>query len=265
MTKSEYLSNSAKLLSVNAIILFVANAFIFVGYYIPQVGSYGQKVSDYTFYIIFGLSFLALNGESVGYKRHRDFKNRKFTRVLKFILLFTFLIRFINKPVEKFFLTLGGEGFTLVLAKLFLGFFNTFATYPFLFVMIALLYMLRDKDEKIFYVEAITFLAGIVYIVYRSLYMAVAKYKLSSIGDGLSVIFSNDVVRSVLLLTELLLFVIMCFMVRRHFNSKVLAEQDAKIKERKNLLVAPKIYNSDHIGIDTLEDDFLLREEIEEY
>ena len=265
MTKSEYLANSAKLLSINAIILFVANAFIFAGQFVPAIGEYGQKVSDYTFYIIFGLTFLALNGESVGYKRHRDFKNRKFTRVLKYILLFTFLIRFINKPVERFFLTVGGEGATLVLAKVFLGFFNTFATYPFLFAMIALLYMLRDKNESLFYIEASTFLMGIVYAIYRSLYISVVKYKLSSIGEVLTFVFSNDNVRSILLLLELFLFIIMCLVVRRHFNSRVLDEQDQKIKERKNMLVAPKIYNTDHVGLDTLEDDFLLPVEAEEY
>ncbi len=265
MTKAEYLSNSAKLLTINAIILFVANAFIFAGLIKPELGTYGEKVSYYTFYVIFVLSFLALNGESVGYKRHRDFKNRKFTRVLKYILLFTFLIKFISKPVEKILLGLGGEGIGAVLPKMFLGFFNTFGTYPFLFTMIALLYLLRDKNEKLFYIEATTFLVGIAYAIYRSMYISVVKYELTEIGDLLIPVFSSDIARYILVLLELLLFIIMCLMVRKHFNSKILAEQDLKIKERKNMLVAPKIYNSDHIGLDTLEDDFLLPSEEEEY
>ena len=98
MTKAEYLSNSAKLFSINGIILFVANAFIFAGSFNADLGAYGTKLSSYTFYIIAVLSFLGLNGEGVGYKRHRDFSNRKRTRVLKLLLLFVFLIRFIKKP-----------------------------------------------------------------------------------------------------------------------------------------------------------------------
>jgi hypothetical protein len=266
MTKSEYLSNSAKLLSISSIILFVANAFIFAGMFSSELGAYGEKVSNYTFYIVFALNFLALNGESIGYKRHRDFKNRKFTRVLKYILLFTFLIRFIKKPVESLFLFIGGKGVTLILSKLFLGFFNTFATYGFLFTMISLLYLMRDKDEnKLFYIESATFFSGILCAVYRSFNYSVTKYELTEIGDGLVTILSNDYIKYVLVLVEFLLFIIMCFIVRKHFDSKILDEQDEKIKARKNMLVAPKIYNTDHLGLDTLEDDFLLPQETDEY
>ena len=83
MTKAEYLSNSAKLFSINGIILFVANAFIFAGKINSDLGAYGTKFSNYTFYIIAILCFLSLNGEGVGYKRHRDFGNKKKTIALK--------------------------------------------------------------------------------------------------------------------------------------------------------------------------------------
>ena len=210
MTKSEYLSNSAKLLSISSAILFIANAFIFAGMFNSGLGAYGEKVSNYTFYIVFVLNFLALNGESIGYKRNRDFKNRKFTRVLKYILLFTFLIRFIKKPVENLFLFIGGKGVTLILSKLFLGFFNTFATYGFLFTMISLLYLIRDKEEnKLFYIESATFFSGILCAVYRSLNYSVTKYELTEIGDNLVNMLSNDYVKYVLVLVEFLLFIIM--------------------------------------------------------
>lgn len=266
MTKSEYLSNSAKLLSVCGIILFAANAFIFAGAYNSQLGAYGQRVSDFTFYIIFALGFLAINGESVGYKRHRDFKNRKFTRFLKYVLLFTFLIRFVKNLVEGMFLNMFEDGFLLVVSKLFLGIFNTFATYPFLFTMISLLYLLRDMSvNKLFYIESVTFLTGIVYAIYRSVNYSVTKCDLTEIGEVFVVLFSSDTVKSVLLLVHLFLFVVMCFFVKRHFDSKILDEQDERIKAKKNMLVAPKIYNTDHVGLDTLEDTFLLPVEAEEY
>lgn len=264
MTRAEYLSNSAKLFSVNGIILFVANAFIFAGHFNESLGAYGTKLSNYTFYIIAFLSFLALNGEGVGYKRHRDFVNRKRTRLLKGVLVFVFLIRFIKKPVESVVLSLFGDGVMLAVGKLFLGFFNTAATYSFLFTLVSLLYLVRDKGEKkLLPFEALAFGAGAFYAVYRSAFYAVTKYELTELGAFFEVLFSSNDIMYILSLLEYLMFVVMCFAVMRCYNSKVLFEQDEKIKAKKKMLVAPKIYNNSHIGLDTLEDDYLLQEESE--
>ncbi len=259
MTKAEYLSNSAKLFSINGIILFLANAFIFAGRFNSSLGDYGTKLSDYTFYIIAVLCFLSLNGEGVGYKRHRDFINKKRTKALKFLLLFVFIIRFIKKPVEAFVLNLGRAGAGLVVSKLFLGVFNTVATYSFLFTLVSLLYLVRDKKEKpLVFFETVSFLSGGFYAIYRSINYAVTKYNLTEFGESFTELFSGDSMIYIFSLLEYFLFVVMCLAVMRHYNSKILFEQDEKIKERKKMLVAPKIYNTSHIGLDTLDDDFLL-------
>ncbi len=259
MTKAEYLSNSAKLFSINGIILFVANAFIFAGSFNSSLGDYGSKLSSYTFYIIAVLCFLSLNGEGVGYKRHRDFVNKKRTKTLKFLLLFVFLIRFIKKPVEVFVLGLFDAGVGLVVSKLFLGVFNTIATYSFLFTLVSLLYVVRDKKEKpLVFFEFVSFLSGAFYAIYRSISYSVTKYNLTEFGESFAELFSSDSMLYIFSLLEYFLFVVMCFAVIRHYNSKILFEQDEKIKERKKMLVAPKIYNTSHMGLDTLDDDFLL-------
>ncbi len=259
MTKAEYLSNSAKLFSINGIILFVANAFIFAGSFNADLGAYGTKLSSYTFYIIAVLSFLALNGEGVGYKRHRDFTNRKRTRLLKLLLVFVFLIRFIKKPVEDSVLSIFGDGALLVIGKLFLGAFNTVASYSFLFTMVSLLYLVRDKgDKKLLPFETVAFGSGIFYAVYRSIFYSVTKYGLSVSVESMELLFSDSTVMYILSLFAYLMFVVMCFAVMRVYNAKVMYEQDEKIKAKKKMLVAPQIYNSSHMGLDTLEDDYLL-------
>ncbi len=259
MTRAEYLSNSAKLFSINGIILFVANAFIFAGNINAELGAYGTKLSNYTFYIIAVLSFLALNGEGIGYKRHRDFSAKKRIRKLKFLLLFSFLVRFVKRSVEAFILNIGGAGEGSVFAKLFLGCFNTVATYGFLFTLVSLLYLFRDKKEKnMFIFESASFISGALYGVYRSLYYSVTKYGLTEFGELFSKLFSDSSVMYIFSLFSFFMFIIMCFAVVGCYNKKILQEQDEEIKARKKMLVAPKIYNSDHIGLDTLEDDFLL-------
>ncbi len=259
MTKAEYLLNSAKLFSVNAIILFVANAFIFAGTVNADLGAYGTKISNYTFYIIAVLSFLALNGEGVGYKRHRDFTNKKRINKLKAVLIFVFLTRFVKRAIESFILGLGGASAPLTASKIFLGFFNTFATYGFLFTLVSLLYLMRDKDKKkLFLFECVSFGTGVFYGVYRSFYYAVTKYGLSEFGEKFYNLFSNSSVMYILSLVSFFVFIVMCIVVIHYYNSRVLDEYDEKVKAKKKMLVAPKIYDSSHIGLDTLEDDYLL-------
>lgn len=259
MTRAEYLLNSVKLFSISGIILFVANSFIYAGAYNESLLAYGTKITSYTFYIICVLCFLALNGEGVGYKRHRDFSCKKRINVLKVFLLFIFLVRFLKWAVEDVILEADLSGGALVCGKLFLGVFNTVSSFSFLFMLVSLTYLFRDVDTKrVFAVEAVSFIFGLVYCVYRTLSYAVTKYGLGEFGTIFSRIFSNEGALQIFSLVQYVAFIVMCFVVKDHYNSKVLGEQDEKIKERKRMLVAPKIYNTSHVGLDTLEDDYLL-------
>lgn len=259
MTKAEYLLNSVKLFSISGIILLIANAFIYAGEYNASLLAYGTKITSYTFYIICILCFLALNGEGVGYKRHRAFACKKRINVLKIVLIFIFLVRFFKWAIEDVVLEAGFTGGVLVGAKLFLGVFNTVATFSFLFMLVSLSYLFRDiNTKKVFVFEAASFMFGLVYCIYRTLSYAVTKYELTELGEVFSSIFSNEKVLQIFSLVQYVAFIIMCFAVWAHYNSRVLYEQDEKIKERKRLLVAPKIYSPAHVGLDTLEDDFLL-------
>lgn len=262
MTRAEYLSNSAKLFSINGMILFVANVFIFVGRFNANLGAYGTKITSYTFYIICVLTFLALNGEGVGYKRHRDFKNKKRINLLKLVLVFIFVVRFLKWAIEDAVLKAGLSGGFLVASKLFLGFFNTASSFSFLFMLVSLLYLIRDSGNlKVFAVEAVAFLGGFFYAIYRTLSYSVSKYGLTELGDIFIKLFSNETVLQISGIMHYLFFVIMCLVVRHFYNSKVLDEHDEKIKAKKKMLVAPRIYNTDHLGLDTLEDDFLLAQQ----
>ncbi len=264
MTRAEYLLNSVKLLSISGIILLIANAFIYAGEYNASLLAYGTKITSYTFYIICLLCFLALNGEGVGYKRHRDFACKKRINVLKLFLIFIFLVRFLKWAIEDAVLEAGFTGGMLVAAKLFLGVFNTVATFSFLFMLISLSYLFRDiNTKKVFVFEAVSFMFGLVYCVYRTFSYAVTKYELTELGVAFSNLFSSEKVLQIFSLVQYMAFIVMCFVVKSFYNSRVLDEQDEKIKERKSQLVAPKIYSPAHVGLDTLEDDLLLEKDEE--
>ncbi len=259
MTRAEYLLNSVKLFSVSGIILLVANSFIYAGAYNESLLAYGTKITSYTFYVICVLCFLALNGEGIGYKRHRDFSCKKRINILKIVLLFIFLVRFLKWAVEDVILEAGLSGGALLCGKLFLGIFNTASSFSFLFMLVSLAYLFRDIDtKKVFVFEAISFVFGLVYCVYRTLSYAVTKYGFDEFGTFFFDVFSNGTALQIFSLAQYVAFIVMCFVVKAYYNTKVLGEQDEKIKERKRMLVAPKIYNTSHVGLDTLEDDFLL-------
>ncbi len=283
MTKAEYLSNSSKLFTISGILLLIATGCIYIGSFLQRLLSggavgaedvelvssyaqklsmYGSKLSDYSYYIVLVLSALALNGEGVGCKRHRDYVNKKRVRVLKFFLAYAFLCRFIKITVEGVVLRLSDGVVGFILSKIFLGFFNTSATYSFLFMLLSLMYSIRDAEKKsVFVTESLSFLAGLVYALYRSFYYAVTKYYLMELGESFASIFSNEAFLHILSIIQYSLFVVMCFAVRGYYNSKVLDEHDQMVKRRKNMLVAPKIYNTDLVGVDYLEDDFLVKSE----
>lgn len=259
MTKSEYLSNSAKLFAVNGIILFIANAFIFAGNFNAQLGAYGTKLANYTFFIILVLAFLALNGEGIGYKRHKDFINKKRIKLLKLLLLFVFILRYAKVPVEQTLLSWNGSEFLQVMGKIFLGFFNTVGSYSFLFIMVSLLYLIRDKaDTRLFLFETVSFFSGVFYALYRTLYICICKYQLIGTDGVIVKVFSSESVMYILGLVEYFLFIVMCFVIIHSYNLKVADEMEEKNKQKKKMKFAPKIYNTDHIGMDSLEDQFFL-------
>ncbi len=259
MTKAEYLSNSAKLFTISSVILFISSACLLLGEYSSKIGEYGELLSNYSFYIVCFLCAVALNGEGIAYKRHRDYVNKKRIKSVKFVLAFAVILRFVKGAVEALVLGVAGDGALLVAAKLFLSIINTAATYGFLFTTLSFLYMLRDSsDKKLCGFEFVAFISGVLYALYRTLYFAVTKYSLLELGTTFGNVFSQKSTLYGLSLLQYGFFVVMCLIVMNSYNKKVLDEHDILIKERKNMLTAPKIYNTDLVGIDTLEDDYLL-------
>ena len=92
MTKSDYLSNSGKLLMISSALLLIVNALVYFGAEGTMAADLGQRLSNISFYAVLIMGFLAFNGEGIGYKRSRDFIKKKRTRILKFFLVFALYI-----------------------------------------------------------------------------------------------------------------------------------------------------------------------------
>lgn len=259
MTKSEYLSNSAKLLMISSILLLVANALSYFGAEGTVLAELGQKLSSFSFYAVLVMGFLAFNGEGIGYKRGRDYVKKKRTTVLKLFLIFAFLFRYVKAAVEAMVLSTSPEGLVGIIARLLMGAVNMVASYGFILTLASLWFLIRDIDTKaLFALESASFLCGVIYNVYKVLNYTVTKYGVTVFGDFVVSVFSVQRVMQVMCLVQFSLNAIMCLAIMLHYNKMVAAEQVEHTKAQKSLYSARRIYNTDCVGIDTLDDDFSL-------
>ncbi len=266
MTKSEYLSNSAKILLIGSALLFVANALTLVGAYNDVFLAFGEKFSTFSFYAVFLLGFLAFNGEGIAYKHSRETVKKKKTTYLKVLVLFAFFVRYIKIPVENVALSLNIESLGGVFSRMFLGLFNTVSSYGFLLTIVSLWYIFRDNsNKKLLLFETFAFIVGLVYNVYKVFNYTVTKYELDIFGELFVSVFSDKLILNVLCLLQFAFDIFMFFVVMRFYDKKAVKEQEEKAESSKKMLTAKKIYSTDCYGIDNLEDVlFLEKNEVEE-
>ncbi len=259
MTRAEYLSNASKLLMICSAFLFSVNSLSFIGMYSDVLSSVTPKLTNICFYVVLVLGFLAFNGEGIAYKHSRQRQYKKITVVLKAILLSAFLIRFIKTPVEGLALGVNHDSAAGALTRLGLGAFNTVASYGFLLTVVALWYLLRDRGtKKLFIPQIFAFASGVLYNTYKVLDYAVTKYGFTYFGDLFNGAFSNPVVLNTLCLVHFLADIIMFAAVLRHYDEKAVTERQEKTEITRRMVTSRKIYTTDRIGLDTLEDDFFL-------
>ncbi len=258
MTKSSYLVNSAKLLTICTSLLFAANLFVFIGKIDESTLLFGNKLSDIAFYVVLVLGLLAFNGEGLSYKISRDMKRKNQTKLLKAILIFAFILRFIKRPFEAVLLSASAGEFSGCVSRLFLGVFSTAASYGFLFTIVSLWYFKRDKgNEKLVAVELASFVIGIISNIYKALNYAAAKYSLTYLGEGFTKMFSNDVILYSLVLVQFMVNVLMFVCVIVFYKKNLSDEHYEKEQARKKMTFARNIYSTDGFGVDNLEDDYL--------
>lgn len=260
MTRSDYLSNSAKLLLVSSLLLLVANVLSIFGEPGSSLDEIGSKLSTVSFYVVFFFSFIAFNGEGISHKRSRSFRRKRVTTFLKVAVLFAFLYRFVKVYVIKLvriFLLLNSDSGLEDALNIFLALLNTAASYGYVLTVASLWYLYRDSQLKsLFLIESASFLVGLCYNLYKVFYYAINNYGLESLGRMFSDVFSNQDVYHGLCLAQYGLNVVMFVAVAMSYGKKAATERESYEKAQKKLTPALSIYNTDCVGIDTLDDDF---------
>lgn len=268
MTKSEYLANSAKLLFVCSLLLLVANLLVIFGAPGSQIADIASKMSDISFYAVFFLSFVAFNGEGIGHKRMRNFKRKKVTSLLKVAVLIPFIYRFVKAFFIDFVLSRAQTGLPNG-EHIILGAVNTVTSYGFLLTVVSVWYLYRDSQTKgLFLVEAVSFLVGMAYNIFKVFnysidYVAkyiteynVTGYEIDRLIDMLEGPFAKSETLDALCIAQFSINVIMFFLASLYYGKIAAAEKIEHKSAQKKLKPLLSIYNTDCIGLDTLDDDF---------
>lgn len=265
MTKSSYLSNSAKLLIIVSAILFAANALLIIGSFsdVQRFTELGSSLSNTALYIVLVIGFIAFNGEGVGHKRHRDRKSKKVTSFFKLHLFICFLMNFIKAAFDMYAMSLDSTARTI--ACFVMSLVSTVITYGFLLCVVSLWYIFRDNShKKLLPLEALAFLSGLIYNVYKLFNYAVVKYEITLLGSMFTELFGSNNVLRILCLLQLLFNILMFVQVSVYYGKLGDKEQAEQSKNAKVLRPAQNVYKDEGFGIDTIDDDFLIPETIEE-
>lgn len=265
MAKSSYFSNSAKLLSIVSALLFAANAMVAVGSFSGNetISRLGSSLSNLDVYVVLILGYIAFNGEGLGHKRYGDRKRKKVTAFFKLHIVFCFVMNFIKSGIEMAVLSVDGAGG--MVARLVMSIVSTAGSYGFLLCAVSLWYILRDSQEKkLVPIELVAFASGIIYNGYKALNYAVDKYGITTFGSLFADLFSNDSAMKILCLFQFAFNIIMFVLVADYYGKKGQKEQAVLDEKAKKLPKAKNVYKDEGFGIDTMEDDFLLSETIEE-
>lgn len=258
MTKSDYLSNSSKLLLICSCMLFANSALTLLSGFLGGVKSFAGAFTTLCFYGVLVMGFLAFNGEGIAYKHTKASKKRKVTSVLKFILVSVFLFRYIKTPVSSFLLGFSAETSLGVICRLIMSLLNTVASYGFLMAVIAFWFIFREKNSKKVLVSSVfSAVSGLLYNSFKFVHYSIAKYGVDAKGV-VSDIFENEMILNILALIQFGFNIIMCLVAFMYFESFILDEHKEQEKNTKKMLTARNIYTTDCVGIDTLEDDYFL-------
>ena len=264
MTKSSYLSSASKYFAIVSGLILLPNLLSLIGGFFAteQILSLTTKATSLSFYLIIALSYVALNGEGIAYRKNNMTESLKKIVYLKRYLLFSVIVNFSKNFIERKVLTFSGNDAVSLFLKLSTSLLFSVASFSFLVTVVSIWYLKRDKEiSNLFNLEAFAIEFGVIYNMFKVFNYTVESYGLKIYGDSLTVIFANPTLTNLFCVICCIIFIASFITISKYYNSLSLKEEE----ERKNLLALRKttvdIFNEEGYGIDTVEDDFILSDE----
>ena len=254
MLKQRYLKNSARVLTVSAVLLFISNAIVWAVYEFPSVETklgFLSKLPDLSVYIFTFLSYLALNDEKAAHRKIKDIKSQKKLTFLKGFLIFVFVSHFFKFIIQKNLLNLENSFFTVVSDV-----FITVSSFSFFLLLLSLWYFFRDKSEgEIRLVAGVSVVVSLLYTVCKFIISrkVFPTYSFSAFTNEEYILVQR--VQYASCLVQYAVNIIMLVLVKKHYEKKETeSEEFEKSLPKQERPQVVTIELEDGFGIDNIDD-----------
>ena len=254
MLKQRFLKNSARVLTVSTVLLFISNAIVWATAENPSLETklgFLIKLPDLSVYIFTFLSYLALNDEKAAHRKIKDIKSQKKLKLLKGFLIFVFISHFFKSIIQSGLSSLNTPFFSIV-SDLFMP----VASFSFFLMLLSLWYFFRDKNEgKLKLVTGLSVVVSILYTVFKfSLSRKVFPlHSFSGVEDNGYIIAQR--VQYAACLIQYAVNIVMLIVVKKHYEKKEFESEEAEKnipKQERPQVVTIEL--EDSFGIDNIDD-----------
>ena len=254
MLKQRFLKNSARVLTVSTVLLFISNAIVWATAENPSLETklgFLIKLPDLSVYIFTFLSYLALNDEKAAHRKIKDIKSQKKLKLLKGFLIFVFVSYFFKGIIQSGLSSINTPFFSIV-SDLFM----TVASFSFFLMLLSLWYFFRDKNEgKLKLVTGLSVVVSFFYTVCKfSLSRKVFPlHSFSGAEDNGYIIVQR--VQYAACLIQYAVNIVMLVVVKKHYEKKEMESEEIEKnlpKQERPQVVTIEL--EDSFGIDNIDD-----------
>lgn len=259
MTKSDYLSSSAKYFAFGSVLLFVVNLMYYIStlsaFLQGRMGQTAAQLQTIALYVFPVIAFIALSGEGVGQKKGGNRAAKKKIKYFKWFLLFTFLWIFPKNMITAHVLKLSVSSFGGVLLRYITSLLFAVFSYPFFLLVIAAWYMVRDKGyRRLQLFEKITLGFSAAFFVFKVLNYSAVTYGVKLVPTFLETLFASVWPIRILCLLQFVLDIVMFAVVRERYLITAGEEEAVIKKEAANTARAFTLPLGEGFGIDEQDD-----------
>ncbi len=254
MLKQRFLKNSARVLTVSVVLLFISNAIVWATAEYPSLEEklgFLIKLPDLSVYIFTFLSYLALNDEKAAHRKIKDIKSQKKLKFLKGFLIFVFVSYFFKSTIQG-----GLQGLNMTFFSIISDLFVTVASFSFFLMLLSLWYLFRDKNEgKLSLVAGLSMVISLLYTICKFVLSrkVFPLHSFSGAEDNGYIIAQR--VQYAACLVQYAVNIIMLITVKKHYEKKEFESEEAEKNIPKQ--ERPKVITielEDSFGIDNIDD-----------
>lgn len=262
MNRYNYYSTASKFLCVGSALLLTVKLLQVFGALIPSFSKtallFAEKTNDISFFGFLILSFLAFNGETVFYKKNKEFKKRKASVNLRRLVIFNFFMIFFKNSFTQFAASKSTATVGGALCKFFTALLLNIGTLSFVLFCACIWYAVRDRgNSRLFPFQLTSLIVSCAYFFVKFLNNSV-NLGLRVFGDAINGFVLNSVATDSLCALQYAADIVMFIVMIKYFS--VCAEKCDEEINSKRVRHSNSIYEDKGFGIDNF-DELLIPDE----